>query len=397
MKLCVYCKSSHNYEECPLWHKSLALMKVKERLKTRDFSGSSPAPFIGRFGYPQVNVGILAPTEVSQESWIYDAPKYWALKNYEISEVINLRGALINSNFKANIKNPNEKFLENVKEIGMASKPVDVDIILKEKPAFNINLDSYSAPTGPSAKLKKIELASNPKINSKVERLSNDEILAVEAITQLYNSGFDENFLTKLLSVGALGLKQCKKMVPTRWSITATDDMLGKHLIEQIKEYSVGEYCAFFGSYLGNYYLILTFPKKWSYELFETHLETKGTTTDFEPFEGRKNYAQNCAGGYYTARLAIAEKLKELKKQCSVLALRFITNKYTLPLGVWVTREASRKTLSNRPIEFASQELMLTYAKSLINKKFGYDLSKILEQSKLLRNLQQKELSCFVQ
>ena len=84
------------------------------------------------------------------------------------------------------------------------------------------------------------------------------------------------------------------------------------------------------------------------------------------------------------------EKLKDLKRQGSVLALRFITGDYTLPLGVWVTLEATRKAMSSKPIEFSSKELMLEYAKKLSKRKFGFDLEGILSNSILLKNMKQQ-------
>ena len=79
-----------------------------------------------------------------------------------------------------------------------------------------------------------------------------------------------------------------------------------------------------------------------------------------------------------------------MKKQGSVLALRFITGDYTLPLGVWITREAARKAMQSKPIEFSSKELMLEYAKKLAKKKFGFDLDGILKNSVLLRDMKQQ-------
>jgi hypothetical protein len=38
------------------------------------------------------------------------------------------------------------------------------------------------------------------------------------------------------LSIGVLGLKKDKKLVPTRWAITATDDILAKKLLEKVKQ-----------------------------------------------------------------------------------------------------------------------------------------------------------------
>ena len=93
-------------------------------------------------------------------------------------------------------------------------------------------------------------------------------------------------------------------------------------------------------------------------------------------------------------RLALAEHMKNAKRQNTVLALRFITDEYTLPLGVWVTRESTRIALHNQPIHFGSKELMLMYAKTLAKKKFGLDIEPILKQSKLLRE-KQKSITAY--
>ena len=70
-----------------------------------------------------------------------------------------------------------------------------------------------------------------------------------------------------------------------------------------------------------------------------------------------------------------------------LLALRFITDEYYMPLGVWVVREAIRKTMANAPIEFEQEEFMLKYARALVKKKFGYDADMLLSQSRLLREM----------
>jgi len=405
--LCLKCKGRGfcGRTFCPIYAKSQSIFKVEKMLDKSDFSSSSPAPFVGYYGYPNVNVGILSPAKIEKKAELYDAPRYWADHNFKIPEIVDLRSSLINSRFKIEVKKQN-KFLEISKEVGMASKPVDVELSLDEKPRFKLKVDSYNAPMGPNAKLKNVQITSNPKISHYVEKVVDDiDLKAKNAILYLHKKEFDENFLTKLLSVGNIGLKKNRKLVPTRWSITATDDMIAKELIESIKDYKQADYLAFFGSYLGNYYLILLFPEPWCYELFETYMpktswnvdENINFMTDYEPYHGRKTYAENCVGGYYAARLSIAEKLEKMKKQSSVLALRFITGEYAVPLGVWVVREAVRKTMKNRPIEFASKELMLKYAGLLIKKKFNYDINNILKSSILLRNIKnQTKLSKFL-
>ena len=388
---------------CAICAKAYSYLKIKNKLVKENFSSDTVAPFIGKFNYPNINMGMLTPPQAKEEAWLYDAPKYWSSQNFEIPKIIDFRASLINSRTNINVKSQN-KFLAINQEIAMASKPVDIEINLKEKPKFKLNLNEYTAPTGPKAILKKATLTENPKISYKVEKtVSDTDLKADEALIYLYKHNFDETFLSRILSVGTIGLKPNRKLVPTRWSITATDDILGKNITNEIKNYKEIDCKAYFGSYLGNYYLLLFFPEVWSYELFETYAGSKqfcgpcSYMTDYEPYEGRKDYASNTAGGYYTVRLAILEKLNRLKRQGSCLALRFITGDYTLPLGVWVTREATRKALQNKPIEFSDKDLMIKYARKLIKKKFNFNLDNLLDKSILLRKIKtQSKLTKFV-
>ena len=394
-----FCRESF----CPEKAKQQAMFKVKPLLK-KDFFGSSPAPFVGRFGYPHLNVGILSPTYQTENVWEYDAPRHWAQNNYNIGQVIDFRSALVNSRFKAHIKDSN-KLLATSQEVAMASKPVDVEINLEKKPFFSFQQSSYWAPMGPNAKVKKVKITENTKIHRKVDKVVSDtDLKASEALLYLYQNAFDENILSRILSVGNLGIRKNRKLVPTRWSITAIDDTIGKDLRKKVQDFPETGYLAFFGSYLGNYYLCMTFPDLWSYELFEMYIPTMEQTyqvnrfsTDYESHNGRKDYAHECAGGYYTVKLAVLEQLLRMKRQASVLVLRFITDEYASPLGVWVTRESARKALSSKPIEFSSEELLIKYAKSIAKMKFNCNIDNVLERSLLLRAIKtQSKLSHFL-
>lgn len=388
---------------CPICEHNRAMSQVKKKLEKEDFFGSSPTVFVGRFGYPNVNVGIMAPPEIDEKAWLLDAPRYWGKENFTIPQMIDIRSELINSRFTVGIKDANSKnkFLEIGKEITMASKPVELEINLEKKPSFKMSFHEFSAPSGPKANVKNVTLTSNPKIEKKVDYVVSDtDFKANLAMQYLYQHGYDENFITRLLSIGNLGVDTDRKLVPTRWSITATDDNVGKFLIKKIKDYTQAGYLAFFGGYLGNYYFILFFPEIWSYELFEAAVPSAGEelqyATDHEFYNGRKEYAHATVGGYYAARLPILEKLNEMKKQASILCLRFITREYAVPLGVWVVREATRKAMMSKPIEFSSKELMLNYTKNFVRKKFGCDITKMLKESKLLRKIStQRKLKEF--
>src|SRR3989344_8887049 len=239
-----------------------AMFQIIKEFKKEDFFGTSPPSiFVGSKLYPEANVGILSPPAETEDAWMYDSPSFWSKENYTIKQIALLRTSLINSRFKANINDARkqEKFLDIAKEIGIASKPVDVEIKLTKTPNITFDFEKITMPMGPKGNLKQIKVTDNIKVENKVEKVVNDiDFKAAEALNYLYKNGFDENTLTKLLSIGVLGLKKNRKLVPTRWSIVASIDAISKSLIYNIKEFNpIDNYELFIGNYLGNYYYIL--------------------------------------------------------------------------------------------------------------------------------------------
>ena len=391
-----------------LMAQSGAMFQIIKELKKEDFFGTSPpSVFVGHNFYPNLNVGILSPPAETEDAWIHDAPNFWSEQDFTIKQIALLRSALINSRFNVNIKDVRKegKFLDKAKEIGIAKKPVDVEIKLNKAPEIRFDFEKITMPMGPRASLKQITITENVKVDNKVEKVVNDiDLKSADALTYLYENGFDENTLTKLLSIGVLGLKKNRKLVPTKWSITATDDTLGKNLINNIKDYkAIENYQLYTGSYLGNYYYILMFPEIWQYELFEGYLprsiwnQDEGIkfATDSETIFGRKTYASNTVGGYYSSRLSTLEHLSKIKKQASCLVIRFETPEYNIPLGVFVVRNAARKTMSNAPLMFNTREELLNKTRELIKLRFNYNVDNLLKESKLLKSLTQIKLSSF--
>ena len=363
---------------------------------------SPPSVFIGsKLKYPLVNVGILSPLEHDDHAWIYDDAKHWAKEDFQIGEVLNLRNSLLNSRFqsKATDSRLNKKFVEIAKEIAIAQKPVDVEIELKNRVRLDKKDDKVFTRIGMAAPLKEARVTSNVKVHVKVEKVMNDEIKAAEGIEILYKNNFDEYAMSKILSVGVMGLKKNKKLVPTRWSITATDDTLGKHLLNSVRDYKwLENFEMFFGEFMGNQYAIMLFPNVWSFELFELYFPGSSwnpskeikASTDFEIFSGRKNYAFNTAGGYYATRLPILEYLNSIRRQASVLVIRLETPTYWASMGVWVVRESVRKALANGVKKFDSREELIEAAKKVSQVKYKFDPSQIMKQSKLLQQIKEE-------
>lgn len=368
--------------------------EIKNVKFKKEYAGDELNIFVGRFGYPNLNVGFLGNENVEE---IFDSPKSWASRNFQIPIISGMRSSLINSRFKAQVKTHNTKLLDKAQEVALSKTPVQVDIELNKNPKRTLNLHKFSYPTGPAAELKKVSITSNPKVPKQVDYVVNDtDLKAANAIVNLYKKGIDEHYLTKILSTANLGLKSNRKLVPTRWSITATDDTIGKQLIKDVSKHPSCDYFTTFGGYLGNFYITMFLPGPFAYELFEIEADSGHYMTDHETSFGRKDYASNCVGGYYANRLAVLEKLKSMKRTGTIVSIRFITDKYYQPLGVWVVREASRKSLTERELKFADKNLMFKYVFGLAKKYFNYNLTEIFSKSRLLKSsIFQKRINDF--
>jgi len=395
--------ASVNYQYNKLMPKPLRTKNLFKNINVKidEFFGSSPpAVFVGsRLRYPNVNVGILAPTERVENAWLYDAEKYWAEQNYKIQDVVDFRSNLVNSRFMTSVKG-DHKFLDITREIGMGVKDVDVEISLKKKISLKMEFDRFHSPQGPSAPLLKARLADNVNVPKQIDRVVDDTDLKAGEGLKYLSKIFEEGKLVKLLSLGLLGIKSNRKLVPTRWSITAVDDTLGKDMIKKVKDFSfLNENRLFFGNFLGNYYLILLIPGPFCFELFESYLPGSSwnpgkilkTSHDYEGIFGRTKYAFNTVGGYYATRLAILEYLSSIKRQASILVLRFETPEYWASLGVWVVRNACRKTLNTEYMEFNDKEQALEKMKEMSMSNLKIGVSGLIKESKLISSLREQK------
>jgi len=401
-ELCIRCKGrGYCGKPCPIFS------KIKEFLpKSRThFSGSSPPEiFVGRINYPDINTGILSPAEYG-ETEEYSMPELWYEKNFSIKDILKLRGKLIYARFKSNIKDARKesRFLNLMQEISMADKNIVTEIFLKKPPKFDIEFDKVSSIHSNPAPLKSARLEENPHIHKKVDYLVNDtDVKASQAINELYKSGIQTSNIIKILSAGLLGLRLKRKLVPTRWSITATDDTLSGELLKKIRYYpEISEIQVFHGYYVGNHYEFLLIPDKFSFEVIESYFSGSvwnpfssevSVSQDYEGFNGRKYYASNVTGAYYTARLALCEYLKKIKRQASCLVMREERPEYNAPLGVGILRELSRDAFSKNPETFNTIQEALQASQ----KRLKLPVSTFTSRSWLLKEHgKQKRLSSY--
>ncbi len=365
--LCIKCKGKGlcGRPRCPILEKFKSLQAISPAISGDSIFGASPpALFVGSYGYPRVSAGPLIPPLVQEnEAASFEEPSAWA--NMQIEDIISMRSRMVRANTNLHIKDARSKdnpLLVKAQELALSKKPVDTEAWFFKAPKQELKFDAVLTPMGPSGLVKNFELAENPSVPKKVDYLVYDtDALAKDAINELIKSDVSNEHITRLFSIGLLGKE--RKIVPTRWSITAVDDLAGKELADQIKDFSwVSEIQLFSGTHFGNHFEVLILPRAYSFELIEIWLpktvwsgESSWIGEDSEGLDGKKGYS-SLAGGYYAARLPVLEYLAEIKKQASVFVLREISPDYWAPLGVWVVREGMRNALRNLPRKFDSLE-----------------------------------------
>jgi len=361
---------------CPLLSKIHAKLPSYEINSFDEMVGPSPpSVFVGRYGYPDVRVGPSASWFLENESYNNQITGDPAdLFGRSLEEVAVRHSNLITGSNTAKITsplNPN-KILETTQEIAMASKSVDIelDFAKKIKLIGNPNFDTMSTPLGPSGEVIRAEIVGNSNIPRKVDSIVDEtDLLANEAIKELESSSIGEAHISRLLATGLLGKERNRKLVPTRWSITATDDMLSKNLWDKISDYeSIDKTLVYESTYLDNSFHIILTPGIWAYQMIETWTNgslwsesNKVMKTDFEEGTPKTDYATNVTGAYYAARLGIVESLNKIRKSAACLIWRDIGPGYWAPVGVWLIRETVRDAMKQKPKVFDSLDESIQY------------------------------------
>jgi DNA repair protein NreA len=325
---------------------------VGKAVSIKEFSGSSPPEiFVGKYNYPNVNIGILSPQTYGNNE-IMASPEGWHKEGLNKFQIVELRNELIYGRTQNHIKNlgVGGRFLGTMQEVALTSKSISTEFKLKK----GISRHKENNPKTPlitnTAPIERVRLQENTKIIPKVDYITSDtDAKSVTGILELEKSGLNSSQIIKILSAGLLGQKSRRRLVPTRWSITAVDDTLSKEKLKRIKYFpEISEICVFTSEYLGNHYEFILLPDKFSFEVIEISLGVDQVWRDYEGFFSRKKYADSVTGAYYANRLALCEYLEKIGRQGSCLVMREVGKEYDTPLGVGILREASRAAFASK-------------------------------------------------
>jgi hypothetical protein len=404
--LCLRCRSAQllcGKPVCPILVKYRAFERTLPMVAGTQLDGSSPPGlFVGRFGYPSVQAGpLLSPQHGSME--LLDTPEEWVGRSVE--EVVGFRTGLVRGTYRIKVTNAEKPipYLESIQLLGLASETVDSEVAFRRPPRGHLSLSDSTPPFGPSAPVERLRVDVR-RVDAHLDRLSSDvHANARTAVTELYDRGVRVSRIQRAFSVGTLGRRGRRRLVPTRWSITAVDDLLSKRNLEEVRSLpELGEIRLHALTALENRWLIVLLPGAYRYESIEAWYPNtlwnpvSGSVVlmgDHEGHDGRTTYA-SIGGCYYAARLATSEALLAQQRQAGVVVLREVHPGEILPLGVWNVREHIRAALRQPYEVLASTEELL----GRIRSTFAIPLERWLKVSAVLHDYRtQRRLDAWVE
>ncbi|TMI21641.1 hypothetical protein E6H31_05115 [Candidatus Bathyarchaeota archaeon] len=407
-------------KKCAIHVKADSLAAHHPEFDLKSIAGSSPpGVFVGRFGYPNVSVGPMVPS-ISGDTEILDTPEWWMGKGFD--EIVDFRYSLLRGYSKANVADAQKgsRLIETLQDVAMMTKPVDTELVLARPPRKILDMREDSQPFGPIAPLTSFH-AGNSSVDNRIEKAFYDSDLAADdAVLQLYRNGVLVTRIQRAFSLGMFGESKRRKLVPTRWSITAVDSNLSLRLMARVRYHPlIDEYRVYKYTYLDNIYVGILTPEHWKFEWIEAWFEPELLATSFpdvnmdedvekssfvsaqgyrpvmlgdsEGFRGRKTYAKP-GGCYYSARLAVSEYLDSIGRQAGAIMLREIHPGYIMPVGVWNVRESLRALLKTPFETFDSMDNTMNHVSGILEiPKGGW-----IETSALLQNAYfQRKISQF--
>ena len=351
----------------------------------KDLEGSTPpSVFIGRWNYPKVYAGPMITT-IKGDSSMFDSPESWLSDNKTQDEIINYRLNLVRGKQLLRINDLDNPLVDKLTDISLAKTSTDSEAKFGKTPRGSM-LSEDSEPHGPSAVLEEFNIDA-VKWDRKLEKSYYDtDLRARDAVMYLHDKDIPFSNMQKAFSVGAFGLKNKRKLVPTRWSITACDTTIADELLKEVRHYpTIDSYQVFEYYSLKNKYVIILMPMEWQYEWTEAFLKLNGKEelifSDYELNSGKKEYS-TVGGCFYTAKMAVLEYLQEKKKQAGLIILREAYTGY-VPLGVFNVRENIRSAMHEEYKEFETLKESLKYA----GTQLKIPISKYVKISTLLNEL----------
>ncbi len=354
---------------------------------SKEIEGFPANSIIGEKNYPNLKIHSISNENLES---VYKNNSNLVKLNYDKIIKIKARNIFGSSN-NINVKDLNFRIKEELADIYKAKNMINFVSKFDKEIKFNCFANSKDfGILGSKNELLSIETIGNVSVSKNIEKYTNDDIKSKKAIIDLYEKSYNEHQIINLLSLGEFGHSLNKKLMPTKWAISAFDKTIEKHLyLKLIKNKLLEKFEIFSYFDKGNFFLIILIPDYFQAQIIETWSNI--VESDYVSFDNKLDYLDiKTAGAFYATKLGVFENLCFRKKQSAFISLRVIKD-YEIPLGLVFVRECIRETMKNKIFESSDLEEI----KNFLLEKFPKYYNLIIDSKLFLNIFKQKKLNLY--
>jgi hypothetical protein len=325
---------------------------------------------------------MIAP--VHGDTRVMDTPEAWIPGEKTQEDILGFRMSLVRGKRPVLVDDLGSGYIGKLQEIALSSGSVESEATFRESPR-GFSLSDEHTPYGPSGSLESFDLGTT-RMDRSLEGVFHDgDLTASEAVISLHGENIPFSAIQKAFSCGTMGVGRKRRLVPTRWSITACDSTIADHLLQEVKKNPVIDRCLVHeSSTLSNRYAVLLLPTGWQYEWMEAFLHVMGNEelifADHETGAGKAGYS-SVGGCYYSCKMAVLEGLARAGRQAGAIVFREAYRGY-VPMGVFNVRENVRNAMRSNPLGFEDMKAALAH----ISSRMKLPLRRFVGESTLLRD-----------
>ena len=353
---------------------------------TKEIEGFGSAPIIGEKNYPFLQ--IHNSSNEDKENNFMNTNK---IVKQGYKDIFQLKAKnILGSTQNTHIKQTTDRVNNEIIDIYKSKRAIEFNSTFETEIKFDKVLTNKMAGVmGSKNELESLNATENTTTSKQIEKYSTNDAKAKEACIKLYEQGKNEQQIIHLLALGVFGVNINKKLVPTRWAITAYDKMIESHLHKQILKYNpINQYEVYYCQNKSDTHVNILLPDHY----MGTHTEDwsnsqspgmGGHNTDIFNNQNKIPTPEPLnSGGYYATKIALNEHLQERKKQAAAIMIRVIID-YDVPLGVVFVRECVRESFNNQIFKTSSFQELTEFIKTKFPTHYKHFInSNVLKEQK---------------
>jgi hypothetical protein len=334
---------------------------------------SPPGIFTESSRYPIMWAGVLGTVQPSEWLSIFDHPEAW--RGLDRKAILRMRQQLYRFVLPVDAKEMTpHSVVDSLQTVALSVSPIAIEVDSPHLPRSELKGIGGQSPMGQLIKCKSLEIVSNPEISRVAKRICDKDVPSAESVWQLLDYDYTLDQVARMMSVGLLGHKKRRRLVPLRSAYKAVIDSYLTNAVMNLVESPLSSSIRLHASTLhGDSFTVLLRPGEPRVDYLR--LESfNGLNTLRTSFEGLETQATDPKTSVYAdhARFSAYRNMIGNTESSHIVIFHQCRDPHNLILGPWVARAGVRYALDGDGVELDNMENAVTVMNSLLKPKLEY-------------------------